>query len=211
MSERLLLDGSAGKIEVFLDPPGALEVRGAAVVAHPHPLFGGSAENKVVTSVARALRELGYATLRPNFRGVGASEGEHDQGVAETADLLAVHAHARNLFPALPIVLAGYSFGAHVSAAAAAALTQMGDPAQRLVLIGTATGAVPGARAYDTAAVPADSLVIHGEKDETVPLANVLAWAEPQDLPVVVVPGADHFFHRKLHLLRSIVHAAWRN
>ncbi len=210
MSERLLLDGSAGKIEVFLDVPEG-EAAGVALIAHPHPLFGGTAENKVVTSVARALRELGYATLRPNFRGVGASEGVHDQGVAETEDLLAVHAHARSLFPELPIVLAGYSFGAHVTAAAAAALAQLGDPAQRLVLIGTATGAVPGARAYDTAAVPADSLVIHGDKDETVPLANVLAWAELQELPVVVVPGADHFFHRKLHLLRSIVHSAWRS
>lgn len=209
--QRLLLDGSAGKIEVQVD---RLEddqaVRGAAMIAHPHPLFGGTAENKVVTTVARALRELGYVTLRPNFRGVGESGGEHDQGMAETEDLLLVHAYARRTFPQLPIVLAGYSFGAYVISRVAQALAAQGDPAQRLILIGTATGEVPGARSYDTGPVAADTLVIHGDQDETVPMANVLAWAGKQELPVVVVPGADHFFHRKLHLLRSIVHSAWR-
>ena len=210
--QRLLLDGTGGRIEVFLDLPGAdVALHGAAIIAHPHPLFGGTAENKVVTSVARALRDLGYATLRPNFRGVGASEGQHDQGMAETDDLLAVHAHARSLFPGLPIVLAGYSFGAYVVSRAAAELAARGDPAQRLVLIGTAVGTVPGARAYDTAPVPADTLLIHGDQDETVPLANVLAWAGKQELPVVVVPGADHFFHRRLHLLRNIVHSSWHS
>ena len=212
VEQRLLLDGLTGKIEVFVDHPAAdVLLRGAAVIAHPHPLFGGTAENKVVTSVARALRELGYATLRPNFRGVGASEGGHDQGEAETEDLLAVHAWAHEHYPQLPIALAGYSFGAYVIARVAAEVERRGDPAQRLVLIGTAVGEVTGARTYDTGPVPADTLVIHGDLDETVPLANVLAWAGKQELPVVVVPGADHFFHRKLHLLRSIIQSAWRS
>jgi len=209
--QHLLLDGAAGKIEVYLDQLAAEQaLRGAALIAHPHPLFGGTAENKVVTTVARALRELGYVTLRPNFRGVGGSTGSHDHGEGESADLLLVHAYARNNYPGLPIVLAGYSFGAYVISRVAQAVARQGDAAERLVLIGTATGAVPGARSYETAPVPADTLVIHGDKDVTVPLANVLAWAEKQDLPVVVVPGADHFFHRKLHILRDIVHSAWR-
>ena len=210
--ERLLLEASAGRIEVFLDRLDADQApRGVALIAHPHPLFGGSAENKVVTTIARALRELGYQTLRPNFRGVGASAGSHDHGIAETEDLLAVHAYARSQFPDLPIVLAGYSFGAYVISRVAQALSGRGDPALRLILIGTATGDVPGARSYVTEAVAADTLIIHGDKDDTVPLVNVLTWAEKQELPVVVVPGADHFFHRKLHLLRNIVHSAWRN
>ncbi len=210
--EHLLLVGTSGTIEVFLDHPAKDHpLRGAALIAHPHPLFGGTAENKVVTTLARALRELGYATLRPNFRGVGRSQGSHDQGIAETEDLLAVHAYAQANFPGLPIVLAGFSFGAYVISRLAQQLALQGQPAQRLVLVGTASGAVTGARSYDTEAVAADTLVIHGDRDETVPLANVLAWAEPQELPVVVVPGADHFFHRKLHLLRNIVHSAWRS
>ena len=211
-SERLLLDGAAGKIEVLADSlADGVAGRGIALIAHPHPLFGGSAENKVVTTLARALRELGYATFRPNFRGVGASEGHHDDGIAETDDILAVHAWARTRHPGAPCVLAGFSFGAYVVSRVARALAAQGDPAQRLVLVGTATGSVPGARHYETLAVAADTLLIHGDKDETVPLANVLAWAAPQEVPVVVVPGADHFFHRKLHMLRNIVHSSWHS
>ena len=213
--ERVLLPGAAGDIEVFVDFLAAgTSARGIALIAHPHPLFGGSAENKVVTTIARAFRELGYATLRPNFRGVGDSAGTHDHGISESADLLCVHAYARSRFTApsgpLPVVLAGFSFGAYVVTRTAKALAEAGDPAERLVLIGTAAGFIEGGRDYVTEAVPADTLVIHGDLDETVPLANVLAWATPLELPVVLVPGADHFFHRKLHLIRSIILSAWR-
>ncbi|HUW36033.1 MAG TPA: thioesterase domain-containing protein [Rhodocyclaceae bacterium] len=210
--ERVLIPGPGGKIEVFVEP--VEEVRGIALVAHPHPLFGGSADNKVVTTVARAFRELGYVTLRPNFRGVGASEGEHDHGIGETLDLLAVHAYARSRFAGqgapLPFALAGFSFGAYVVSRLARALAEAGDPAERLVLIGTAAGHVEGTRSYQTEAVAPDSVVIHGSADETVPLANVVAWATPLELPIVLVPGADHFFHRKLHIIRNIIHSAWR-
>ncbi len=206
--ERVLLDGPAGSIEVFVEPHAA--ATGIALVAHPHPLFGGTADNKVVTTLAKALRELGCATLRPSFRGVGGSEGEHDHGVAEAEDLLAVHTYARDRFGAdLPVYLAGFSFGAHVVSRLAQKLVEAGTPARRLILVGTAAGFVEGARTYDTSAVAADTIVIHGAIDETVPLANVMAWAEPLDLPVIVVPGADHFFHRKLHIIRAIVHSAW--
>jgi len=206
--EHVLLDGPDGRIEIFVEPHEV--ATGIALIAHPHPLFGGTADNKVVTTLAKSFRELGCATLRPSFRGVGGSEGQHDHGVAETEDLLAVHAYARDRFGAgLPVYLAGFSFGAYVMARLAQRLVVAGDPATRLVLVGTAAGFVEGARAYETEAVASDTLVIHGADDTTVPLANVLRWAEPLELPVSVIAGADHFFHRKLHLIRNIIHAAW--
>jgi hypothetical protein len=207
--ERILLDGPDGKIEIFLDPCEAPQ--GIALVAHPHPLFGGTADNKVVTTLARTFRELGCVTLRPSFRGVGGSEGEHDHGTAETEDLLAVYAYARQRCgTTLPVYLAGFSFGAYVVTRLAQRLVTAGDAAQRLVLVGTAAGFIEGMRRYETAAVPADTIVIHGSQDETVPLANVLAWAETLELPITVIPGADHFFHRRLHLIRDIIQRQWR-
>ena len=206
--ERILVDAGATRIEVFVEAPAA--VAGIALIAHPHPLMGGTADNKVVTTLAKALRDLGCATLRPNFRGVGASEGEYDQGNAETEDLHGVLDYARERFGrALPVYLAGFSFGAFVTARLAQKLAAAGAPAARLVLVGTAAGFVEGDRQYATAAVAPDTIVIHGANDETVPLANVLKWAEPLELAVNVIPGADHFFHRKLHIIRRIVEAAW--
>lgn len=208
--ERMTLDGPAGVIEFWLDTIPAQEpLAGIALVAHPHPLYGGSADNKVVTTMARALRELGYVTLRPNFRGVGASSGTHDQGLGETDDLLLVHAYAEHRFGPLPLVLAGFSFGAYVAVCAAKRLADAGTPTQRLVLVGTAAGHVEGTRCYSTGRVPENTLVIHGDRDETVPLANVAAWAGSQDIPVTLIPGADHFFHHKLHIIRKIIHLAW--
>lgn len=208
--ERILLDGPGGKIEVFVEPHDA--PKGIVLIGHPHPLFGGTADNKVVTTLARAFRGLDCISLRPSFRGVGGSEGEHDHGEQETEDLLHVHAWAAERFGTqfgeLPLYLAGFSFGAYVITRVAKRLAEEGRPARRLVLVGTAAGYVEGARSYQTEAVAADTIVIHGAADETVKLANVLAWAEPLELPVIVVPGADHFFHRKLHLIRDIIHRA---
>ncbi len=207
--ERVLLDGPAGKIEVFVEAPET--ARGVALIAHPHPLFGGTADNKVVTTLARAFRDLGYASLRPSFRGVGGSEGSHAQGFGETDDLYDVYGYVRQRFGAVPLALAGFSFGAYVTTRLAKRLADAGDPAERLVLVGTAAGYVEGARSYETEAVPADTIVIHGSEDTTVPLANVIAWATPLDLPIVVIPGADHFFHRRLHLIRDLIVRSWRS
>ena len=210
-TERTLIDGADGKIEVRVD--SLEQASGIALIAHPHPVFGGTAENKVVTTLARALRDQACITLRPSFRGVGGSEGEHDHGDKETADLLAVLAWARRRYDPngeLPLYLAGFSFGAFVITRVAKRLADAGAPARRLVLVGTAVGFVEGARSYTTEAVAPDTIVIHGDRDETVRLANVLAWAEPLDLPVTVVPGADHFFHRRLHIIRAIIARAWR-
>lgn len=201
--ERVLTPGPSGDIEVFIEPQDI--PKGIVIVGHPHPLFGGSADNKVVTTLARAFREMGCVTLRPNFRGVGASMGEHDHGIAETVDLHSVYAYARQRWGALPLYLAGFSFGAFVITRLAKRLADEGDPARRLVLVGTAAGFVEGLRSYQTEAVAPDTIVIHGSKDETVRLDNVLQWAEPLELPVIVVPGADHFFHRRLHIIRGII------
>jgi len=196
--ERIFIEGGAGRIEMVVDrPPDA--PRGVALVAHPHPLYGGTLDNKVVQTLAKAFVELGYVSLRPNFRGVGASEGEHDEGRGEIEDLLRVAAHARETFGELPLVLAGFSFGAAVQTQVA----QRTNP-YRVVLVGIAVGRFP------SETVPADSIVIHGERDETVPLARVLDWARPQELPVVVIPGADHFFHQRLNVIKNIVKGSWR-
>jgi alpha/beta superfamily hydrolase len=207
--ERILIEGPDGRIEVFVEPHEA--AKGIALIAHPHPLYGGTADHKVVTTLARVFRELGCHGLRPNFRGVGGSEGRHDRGIAETDDLLAVHDYARSRFGGdLPVYLAGFSFGAYVTTRLAKRLAEAGTPARRLVLVGTAAGFVEGHRQYATEAVTPDTVVIHGAEDTTVPLANVLRWAEPLDLVVSVIPGADHFFHRKLHLIRRAVQDAWK-
>ena len=196
--ERVFIDGAAGRIETVIERPAGA-TRGTALVAHPHPLYGGTLDNKVVQTLARAFLELGYVALRPNFRGVGASEGVHDEGRGETEDLLRVAAHAKENLGDLPLVLAGFSFGAAVQTQVA----QRTSP-HRVVLVGVAVGRFP------SEAVPGDSIVIHGERDETVALAKVLDWARPQDLPVVVIPGADHFFHLRLNVIKNIVKGSWR-
>ncbi len=213
-TQRLLVPGPVGAIEVALDRP-AHTPRGLAVVAHPHPLFGGTLDNKVAQTLARAWLQLGFVSVRPNFRGVGQTAGVHDQGKGETDDLLAVLAHMRPevaqqagvTVEALPMALAGFSFGAAVAARCAQAMRQRGLPLQHLTLVGTAVTRfeVPQVRADNAAALADTVLVLHGEQDDVVPLQAVLDWARPQQLPVVVFPGAGHFFHGLLLPLRDWV------
>jgi alpha/beta superfamily hydrolase len=197
-TQKSSFQGPAGLIEIALDTPAG-PTCGVAVIAHPHPLFGGTLDNKVVQTLARAFTQCGWTALRFNFRGVGASAGQHDEGRGELADLLAVVGHAA---PAGRLALAGFSFGAFVTSHAFAAL-QAEREIETLVLVGTATSR------FAVAPVPAPAhmktLVIHGEADDTVPLASVLDWARPQVLPVTVVPGGGHFFHGQLPLLKSLV------
>ena len=193
-TRREFVAGPAGRIECAVDQPEG-SPRGVALIAHPHPLYGGTLDNKVVQTLARAFVELGYESWRPNFRGVGETEGTHDEGRGELEDLAAVLQHIRSD----KFILAGFSFGASL----AARLAQRAKP-DWLVLVGL------GITRLDAPPVTAGTLVIHGETDDTVPLAALLDWARPQELPVVVLPGADHFFHRKLHILKRIVQANWK-
>ena len=197
-TERLELAGRAGRVQALRDQPDGAS-RGVAVIAHPHPLFGGTMDNKVVQTLARAFVQSGWTAVRFNFRGVGTSEGAYDDGRGEADDLLAVVEQAA---PAGALALAGFSFGGFVTARALAALWGQREIA-KVILVGTA------ASRFEVPAVPAEAhdrtLVIHGEQDDTVPLAAVLDWARPQSLPVTVVPGVEHFFHGQLPLLKNLV------
>jgi len=201
-SERRLVAGPAGQIEVVIDWP-AKHPAGVAFVGHPHPLFGGPLANKVAATLARAFVTVGWAAVRPNFRGVGASAGTHDEGRGETEDFLhLIDAASRWSDGALDtgtLALCGFSFGSFVAAQACARLNATQRPPRHLVLIGAAAGKWP------MPPVPAHTLAIHGELDETIPLADVFTWARPQDLPIIVLPGADHFFHRRLSILKRLV------
>jgi alpha/beta superfamily hydrolase len=190
---RAMIQGPAGKIETDVNDPGEPR-HGVALIAHPNPVQGGTKDNKVVTTLAKAFFALGYVAARPNFRGVGASEGGHDEGRGETDDVLAVAGHLARQYGDLPLVLAGFSFGSFVQTRVARQLKPAG-----MVLVG------PAVNRFPAETVPAETLVIHGEHDDVVPLAAVLDWARPQGLPVVVVPGGEHFFHGRLTLLSDLV------
>jgi alpha/beta superfamily hydrolase len=199
MTRTLSLQGQAGQIEALLDEPAEGTVQGTAVIAHPHPLFGGTMQNKVVQTLARAFVQSGWRAVRFNFRGVGASEGIYDEGQGEAADMCQVIAQVA---PEGPLALAGFSFGAFVTSHVVQALGDQRQP-QQLVLVGTA------ALRFEVAPVAPDlherCLVLHGEQDDTVPLASVMDWARPQSLPITVIPGCEHFFHGQLPLLKSLV------
>jgi uncharacterized protein len=183
--------GPAGELQCAIDTPDSAP-RGLAVICHPHPQHGGTMDNKVVVTLARAHLQCGWRTVRFNFRGIGASAGAWDEGRGEIDDAMAV---ARTLREGdEPLALAGFSFGGYVASHAAAALG-----AGSLVLIAPAT------QNFTVAAVPAGTLVVHAEADDVVPLASTLDWARPQALPVVVVPGGGHFFHGQLPLLKELV------
>jgi alpha/beta superfamily hydrolase len=201
------ISGAAGPLECALDLPNPEQFaapRGIALIAHPHPLYGGTMDNKVAQTLARTFVALGYATARMNFRGVGQSAGAYDEGRGETDDMAVLLEHMHRHYPDVPVALAGFSFGTFVQAQLQLRLTEQQSPAERLVLVGCAAGkwAMP--------AVPANTILIHGEHDDTIPLTDVMDWARPQDLPVIVIPGADHFFHRKLQHIKNFVVEMWR-
>lgn len=189
----LHIDGPVGALETVINRPRG-EAQGLALVAHPHPLYGGTLDNKVTQTLATAFTQLGYVSVRMNFRGVGTSAGTYDEGRGETEDWLALHDHMRQMYPHLPLFLAGFSFGAYVMSEVARRVQ-----CQQLVLVG------PAVRAFPLQEVASNTLVIHGELDTTIPLRDVLDWATPQDLPLVLVPGADHFFHHRLHHIKTWV------
>ncbi|MBU6485737.1 MAG: alpha/beta hydrolase [Betaproteobacteria bacterium] len=197
-TERLLLGGPAGIIETVIATPSA-PLRGIALIAHPHPLQGGTLDNKVVQTLAKAFFALGYVAARFNFRGVGQSAGSFDDGNGETEDALVVLEQVRTRFGArLPVALAGFSFGSFVQTRVAQRIAVEG-----LVLVGPAVGR------FAMAPVPEGTIVVHGEQDDVVPLADVFEWARPLQLPVVVFPGCGHFFHGRLPQLARVVTSLW--
>lgn len=191
--------GPAGDLQCAIDEPAG-PPRGVALLCHPHPLHGGTMDNKVVQTLARAFVQLGYRAVRFNFRGIGQSAGQWDEGRGEVDDALAVAQALRE--PALPLALGGFSFGGYVATQVAARLPADAK-AERLALV------APAVRNFDAAPVSQNTLLIHGEADDVVPLAAVLDWARPQVLPVLVVPATGHFFHGQLALLRQLVVGAW--
>ncbi len=198
-TRRARIDGPSGPLEVVLNIPESAPA-GIALVAHPHSLQGGTLDNKVVQTLAKTFFALGLAVARFNFRGVGESGGAFDDGIGETDDALTVLAYAHGaLGDTLPVVLAGFSFGSFVQTRVAQRVS-----AQRLVLVG------PAVRRFPVEHVPADTIVIHGEEDDVVPLADVLAWARPQQLPIVVFPGCGHFFHGRLPQLQRVITGMWK-
>jgi uncharacterized protein len=198
-TEKVLIAGSAGSIECAVDSPAVVCV-GTAIICHPHPQHGGTMDNKVVQTLARAFLQLGHRTVRFNFRGVGASQGVWDEGRGELEDAMAVIEHFRPADQAW--LLSGFSFGAYIASQAA---LRLGDDAKpnikpaRMVLVG------PSTQRQVMPAVPADTVVVHGEIDDVVPLSATLDWARPQNLPVIVFPGVGHFFHGQLARLRTVV------
>ena len=191
--------GPAGRLECAVDRPEGAP-RGVAVVCHPHPQFGGTLDNKVVQTMARAFLQLGWTSVRFNFRGIGRSEGTWGEGAGEVDDALAVVRSVRERpeHSSLPWALAGFSFGGYVAATVADRLPEADKP-RRLVLVGPSTQkqAVPQ--------VAADTVVLHGELDDVVPLSATLDWARPQALPVIVFPGVGHFFHGQLASLKNVL------
>lgn len=192
-ASKIIFTGAAGQLEGLVHLPDA-PPRAIVVIAHPLPTMGGTMENKIVTTLAKTFVELGFAALRFNFRGVGASAGVFDDGNGEMQDAIAAAEFMRDQFSDLPLILAGFSFGGYVQARAATQLQPI-----KLILVAPAVGR------FAMPVVPLNSLLIHGEMDEVIPLSDALDWARPQHLPIVVLPEAGHFFHGRLPQIKQIV------
>lgn len=194
----ILIDGVVGKLEIAIQIP--TEPKGIVLIGHPHPLFQGTMNNKIVTQINRTLYKKNYIVARLNFRGVGQSEGEFDNGHGECLDILALLKHLDSLsesYKNLPIILAGFSFGSYVQTYVQQHIDT--ERLKRIILVG------PAVSRFKVLEVPKNTIIIHGELDDTVPLSDVFEWARPQDLTVQVVTGADHFFHKKLHHIDRIL------
>lgn len=203
-TEKVIFQGAAGAIDCVIDQPLG-PAAGWALVLHPHPLHGGARDNKVVTTIARACLEDGLVTVRPNFRGVGESTGEFDHAVGETTDMLQLIQQFVQRFPDAASgkwVLAGFSFGTGVAARVYSDLAhnQQTLP-DALMLVGAAVSRFSDA----DLTLPDNTLLIHGEDDEVVALAEAMDFARPRNMPMVVIPQASHFFHGKLLVLKRLI------
>ncbi|EKF74194.1 hypothetical protein A11A3_10257 [Alcanivorax hongdengensis A-11-3] len=201
-SQRQQLQGPAGELEMVLEQ-GSEAPSFVAIICHPHPLFGGTMDNKVVTTLSRLARDQGAAVVRFNFRGVGHSQGAYSDGIGETEDLLAVHAWLTHQYPGLPLWLAGFSFGSFVAARGAQILHDNGMAARELLLV------APPVHHYDFQALENTGCpvtVVQGDDDEVVPAEQVFDWAAATALKPELIrfPASGHFFHGKLVDLKEV-------
>jgi alpha/beta superfamily hydrolase len=201
---KLRIDTGGGAMETLVNDPGGTR-RGVAFIAHPHPLHGGSMDNKVVQTLAQTAYSLGMVAVRPNFRGVGQSAGCYDKGIGETADMLEIIHFVMNHYEGLAIHLAGFSFGAYVQHQVARKLLSEKQLPEKLLLI------APAVNLYEFHPLPASTRIIHGEDDELVPIAQARRFAESSGITLTTIPGADHFFHKKLKELAASAEDAWRS
>jgi uncharacterized protein len=200
-TQKFFVDGPAGKLETVLAGPNSECRHGIAIIAHPHPLYGGTMDNKVVHTLFKVLFELGFITVKFNYRGVGKSEGSYGDGLGETEDVIAVVEAIREQFDTGPnklmLLLAGFSFGGAIQAHVAKIINP-----ESLIMVAPS---VDHLQAPSVSSYAKRVLIIQGDQDEVVPLKTILQWAAPQDLPIVVVPGAEHFFHGKLNIIKRTV------
>ena len=200
ITQKSFIDGPAGKLEVILGEPESIP-KGIAIIAHPHPLHGGTMDNKIIHTLFTTLLALGFITAKFNFRGVGKSEGTFDHGIGEIEDVMVVTQTVRDQFNAhsadLPLLLAGFSFGGAIQLHAAEQLAP-----EFLILV------APSVVNLNAPAVPETTklaLIIQGDQDDIVIPGDLLAWATPQSQPIIFIPGAEHFFHGKLALLKQVI------
>lgn len=209
-TENFWFEGEAGSIECAIDFPDTPPL-GWALCLHPHPLFLGTNTNKVVTTLARSCVQQGFLALRPNFRGVGQSQGEFDHSQGETADMLALIDQFLQRYPEhqdLPWILGGFSFGTAVAAQVFAERQDQGKSLpSHLILLGPAVWKF----AYRDIQLPDNTLLIHGEKDELIPIQDVYHWLQHRQLPLTVIPDSGHFFHGKLVILKNLLQKALRS
>ncbi|MEO6697849.1 MAG: alpha/beta fold hydrolase [Paraperlucidibaca sp.] len=206
---RLTISGPVGELEAILSVPPHAQPHALAVLCHPHPLFGGSMENKVIFTVHRACRDAGVASIRFNFRGVGKSEGTFDHGAGEQHDVLAVLSWAEATLGVKELTLIGFSFGAFVAAMVWSKATQLAWQGRSLMLI-----APPVTRFPMTGfQLPEGARVIYGSEDEVVEPQAIADWLETQQatLDECVMPAASHFFHGRLTELRDWVRDGMRS
>lgn len=201
MSATSYVQGQAGRIEVRLIMPSQVLPNSVAVICHPHPLYGGTMDNKVVTTIARAFKEKNIATVLFNFRGVGQSDGVHDHARGEVDDLLTVVAWAKQQAQADSLYLAGFSFGSYIAAAAVPRL-KADIILKKLYLIAPPVHHY----AFNALSLPiAQTLIVQGDEDEVVPAQEVFSWAEQQQLSIINFEGCSHFFHGRLVELRQSI------
>jgi alpha/beta superfamily hydrolase len=197
--ESISITGAAGELEALTERPESFDGRRVAVLCHPHPQHQGTMLNKVVHTLARAMTDVGVLALRFNFRGTGASEGDYGDGLGELDDLTCVVGYVRHRWPDAELWLAGFSFGAVVSARAAINLE-----ATRLISIAPAVN-ILGRELTAAPAMP--WLIIQGDADDVVPVDVVIEWVgslDPQP-DLKVLPDAGHFFHGQLVALRGLL------